>query len=361
MSMDLLIDKLLLFAFGVTLYVSSEHGTYTVVLVISVVILAPLINVLDNEYFSLGVFMAAILAALFVPGAIFFLPVFTYDMMKTKFQWFLLLSILPLVAPNENGALNLYFTSLLILLALLLKYRTSVSAKRRHDNYILRDELTEKQLQLENANRDLLEKQDYEVHLATLKERNRISSELHDSIGHVLTRSLLQTGALIAVCRDEDLKKKLLALQESLSGGMDEVRTSIHNLHDDSFDLEDEVRKQIQEFLFCPVTLRYQMDVQPDKKIRYAFLSMIKEGLSNIARHSNATAAQLTIMEHPAFYQMILKDNGTGGTKGDVNISESEGMGLSGIKKRVNGLGGHFAAHRNPGFEIFITIPKEKL
>ena len=359
--MDLLIDKLLLFAFCVTLYVSNEHGAYTVVLIISVVILAPLVNVIDKKYFAFGVYIAAILASLFVPGAVFFLPVFTYDIMKTGFQWFLLLSILPLIAPHEFAALNLYFIALLTVLSLILKYRSSLSEKRRHDNYMLRDALTEKQLQLENANRDLLEKQDYEVHLATLKERNRISSELHDSIGHVLTRSLLQTGALIAICRDEGLKKKLQALQESLSGGMDEVRTSIHDLHDDAFDLESEVRKQIQSYLFCPVSLRYQIDVQPDKKIRYAFLSVVKEGLSNIARHSNATAAQLTLMEHPAFYQMILKDNGTGAKTGDVNISESDGMGLSGIKKRVDGLGGHFAAHRNPGFEIFITVPKEKL
>jgi signal transduction histidine kinase len=103
------------------------------------------------------------------------------------------------------------------------------------------------------------------------------------------------------------------------------------------------------------------MDVQPDKKIRYALLSVIKEGLSNIARHSNATAAQLTLIEHPAFYQMVLKDNGTGKKTGEVVISESEGMGLSGIKKRVDGLGGHFTAQKNPGFEIFITVPKEKL
>ncbi len=359
--MNLLIDKLILLAFCTTLYVSNEHGTYTVVLLISAVILATLSNIIDREYFTLGLFFTAVLASLFIPGALFFLPIFVYDIMRTRYQWFLLLVLIPLIAPHESSGLDLYFVALLILLSVMLKYRTSVSETRRHDNYLLRDALTEKQLQLENANRDLLEKQDYEVHLATLKERNRISSELHDSIGHVLTRSLLQTGALIAICRDEDLKKNLLALQESLSGGMDEVRTSIHDLHDDAFDLESEVRKQVGEFLFCPVSLRYQIDVQPDKKIRYALLSVMKEGLSNIARHSDATAAQLTFIEHPAFYQMILKDNGTKGKTGEVSVTESEGMGLPGIKKRVDGLGGHLAVHRNPGFEIFITVPKEKL
>jgi hypothetical protein len=82
----------------------------------------------------------------------------------------LLLATIPLIAPQEIAAPNLYFVALLILLSLILKYRSSLSEKRRHDNHLLRDELTEKQLLLENANRDLLEKQDYEVHLATLKK-----------------------------------------------------------------------------------------------------------------------------------------------------------------------------------------------
>jgi hypothetical protein len=60
--MDLLIDKLLLFAFCTILYVSNEQGTYTVVLLISVIIFATLVNIIDREYFTLAVFLAAVLA-----------------------------------------------------------------------------------------------------------------------------------------------------------------------------------------------------------------------------------------------------------------------------------------------------------
>ena len=45
--------------------------------------------------------------------------------------------------------------------------------------------------------------QDYEIYLATLKERNRIAREIHDNVGHMLTRSILQLGALSVINKDE--------------------------------------------------------------------------------------------------------------------------------------------------------------
>ena len=56
---------------------------------------------------------------------------------------------------------------------------------------------------MEQKNKELLEKQDYEIQVATLNERNRIAREIHDSVGHLLSRSILQLGALKAVHRQE--------------------------------------------------------------------------------------------------------------------------------------------------------------
>ena len=39
---------------------------------------------------------------------------------------------------------------------------------------------------MEQKNKELLEKQDYEIQVATLNERNRIAREIHDSVGHLL-------------------------------------------------------------------------------------------------------------------------------------------------------------------------------
>lgn len=65
----------------------------------------------------------------------------------------------------------------------------------------MRDTDTELKLVMEQRNRELLEKQDNEIYLATLRERNRIAREIHDNVGHMLSRSILQVGALATIVR----------------------------------------------------------------------------------------------------------------------------------------------------------------
>ncbi len=67
----------------------------------------------------------------------------------------------------------------------------------------MRDTDTELKLVMEQRNRELLEKQDNEIYLATLRERNRIAREIHDNVGHMLSRSILQVGALATICKEE--------------------------------------------------------------------------------------------------------------------------------------------------------------
>jgi len=362
--MTSLLDKLILFILCTTLYLTNMNDEYAVVLVLAAIIFASLESYIDGVVYHFAIFIVFIALSLFIPNAAFFLPIFAYDLCSTKWQWFIALSFIP-VSYFLSGSKLLSFLLIItfILLSCILKRRTSLAEKKQRDFNLLRDEITEKQMQLEEANRDLLEKQDYEVHLATLKERNRIAGELHDSIGHVLTSALLQTGALLATCPDEQTRQTLSILQRSLSEGMDEVRSSIHNLHDESVDLYDEVRTHVNEYSFCPVTLRYSVENPPDKKIRYAFLSILKEGLANIARHSNATEATVIVIEHPALYQLVIRDNGSKnpGHAGDSEliVSESEGMGLPGIRQRVEKLGGNVVFRKNHGFEIFVSVPKE--
>ena len=217
----------------------------------------------------------------------------------------------------------------------------------------MRDTTKEFSLQLEGKNRELMEKQDYEINLATLNERNRIARDIHDSIGHLLSNSILQTGALMATCKNETLYNNLNTLKNTLIAGMDSVRESIHGLYDESVDLYTEVRALIDNFHFCEILLDYDMESNLDKKIKYALLSIIKEALSNVIRHSDATGVKLTLREHPALYQLIIKDNGS---KKEVS---SEGIGLKNIKQRVDSLKGIVNIRYENGFMLFISIPKE--
>ena len=230
-----------------------------------------------------------------------------------------------------------------------------------------RDDSEEHALLLSEKNKALLEKQDYEIYAATLRERNRIAREIHDNVGHVLSRSILMTAACKTINKNEALDPLLGNLEESLNGAMNSIRSSVHDLHDDAVNLEDAIKGLVKDFTFCPVTLTYDMSRQVPREVKYSLISITKEGLSNVMRHSNADSVNILLREHPALYQLCIEDNGTLGSKipdiqtdADSNKMEtvSGGMGLSNIRNRVKALGGTVQITQEKGFRIFVTIPK---
>ena len=247
-----------------------------------------------------------------------------------------------------------FFLFLGIITALLLRYRTDTCERLRQKYRQARDDGTEIQLLLEEKNQSLLEKQDTEIYTATLRERNRIAREIHDNVGHMLTRSILMVGALKAVNQTEALKEPLRQLGDTLSDAMNSIRQSVHDLHDSSVNLQDSLQSLVRDFTFCPVTLTYDMSPELPREVKYSFISIAKEALVNISRHSNATRASITAVEHPGFYQFVIEDNGT--NTGEIG---STGIGLTNMRSRVRTLNGNLQISQNQGFRIYITVPKE--
>lgn len=217
--------------------------------------------------------------------------------------------------------------------------------------HLLRDTSMENQILLKQKNQNLIRQQDYEIHVATLKERNRIAREIHDNVGHMLSRSLLQAGALMAVNHQEQLKEPLNALKLTLNSAMDAIRESVHDLHDDSIDLENAIEELFSDFSRYQIQLDYDMGSAVPPSIKYCFLSIVKESLSNISRHSNATAISITLREHPLLYQLVVSDNGT------LEEVFEPGMGISNMQKRIEQFNGNFSVSTNHGFRIFASVP----
>ena len=207
---------------------------------------------------------------------------------------------------------------------------------------------------LSERNKNILEKQNYEIYAATLKERNRIAREIHDNVGHLLSRSLLINGAIKALNKQDDLTEPIESMSETLNNAMTTIRKSVHDMHNDSFDLKESIDGLLENFNKCHVDLKYDCSLGLPSDIKYSFISIIKESLSNIIKHSNATNALIIVREHPAIYQLIIEDNGTG----NKMANNSDGIGLINMKERIKGLNGNINIKCSNGFKIFITIPK---
>lgn len=337
--MQRIIDKLVLL--GLCLLAVSFTGTgwLPVVAMLAALTVSALCEYFENK---LPVFLCAGYAALCFAFPVFtlFLPLVAYDFsgLNNRFLRYGWIAALP--AGVFIGVPQLTMAAALSCgVAFLLQYRTAAQLKTREDTF-----------RLEDKNRELMEKQDYEIRLATLTERNRIAREIHDNVGHLLTRSLLQIGAL-RVERPED--DGLEPVRDTLSEAMDSIRSSVHGLHGESVDLRSRLEALAGGFAFCPVTLRYDAGELP-AGIKYCFDAVVREALSNIARHSNATEASVAVTEHPAFCKLVIADNGSAGPPRRA----AAGIGLQNMSDRVEALDGIFRAGYDRGFRIFITVPK---
>jgi signal transduction histidine kinase len=121
-----------------------------------------------------------------------------------------------------------------------------------------------------------------------------------------------------------------------------------------SLDLANQLEQLAAGLTCCRVELNIQVQTEPEIKVKYALIAAVKECFANIAKHSGASLARLTLTEHPAFYQLVISDNGRA-----ASADLTKGIGLKSISERVKALNGHFLIKTLDGFEIFITIPKE--
>ena len=152
------------------------------------------------------------------------------------------------------------------------------------------------------------------------------------------------------------MKPHLTTLKETLDLAMNNIRNSVHDLHDESIDLQNALQGLVDSFTFCPVHFQCDISKQIPKNVKYCFLAITKEGMNNIMRHSNASRVTLTVKEHPAFYQLLIEDNGTTSLHSD-NVSDN-GMGISNMKERAEALHGILHISTENGFRIFVSIPK---
>ena len=123
-------------------------------------------------------------------------------------------------------------------LVALLALRTSQEEAARTSLHVVRDNLRKKVLTLQDTNAQLLQAQDYELRAAALSERTRIAREIHDGVGHVLTRLLLRVKALQVTHRDEPgVVADLATLDSDLDEALDSMRRSVHALSEEGEEL----------------------------------------------------------------------------------------------------------------------------
>lgn len=353
--MEQLIDKAIIASCCLTAYLSIPIDAFTLGGFLVALAVAALGEVLSRPW-RLALAAGYLIAAVVWPVLVAFLPLVAYDLMRDELWPVRLAWVMPLAAAMRAWDSLPWITVLLFcaVSTVLARRTTSLVAEREHYRR-LRDDTHEASLSLEARNRDLQEARDLSAQVATLAERGRIAREIHDNVGHLLTRGIMQVEALKVVHASEpSLVGEYDAVSQTLDEAMKTVRASVHDLRDNAADPRVLMQSALDGCGIEQAELVYEVDELPTNVAR-CFVAIVREAATNTMRHSDATRIEVQVREYPGLFQLVVQDNGSGGT---TSSPVGAGMGLQTMDDRVRALGGTLRTEYRDGFRVFASIPR---
>lgn len=275
------------------------------------------------------------------------------------------LALILITIPFESEkyiAINLVFLCIIYILIKYIEklYESKILANELYDKLrISEEELKESKEELENCLESIEE-------ITLLKERNRISREIHDSVGHALTTAMIQLSAMETIGKTESKVLSEMAgnLREFINESFQDVKRAVRELKPDEYDNVQgpiriqEVCKNFERLTGVKVKVTLSKgEWNLSTKQVSNLLRITQEILSNSLRHGKANMVNVIMNFDKDDFVISFKDNGVGNEK-----IEEKGVGLKSIRERISELNGtvFFKSKINEGFFTKIIIPREK-
>ena len=157
--------------------------------------------------------------------------------------------------------------------------------------------------------------------LYTLQERNRISREIHDSVGHSLSTIIIQLGAISKLSEENNPQVSQMSaqLREFAVKGLQEVRTVVHDLKPEQL-TKQQLNVALEEFIYetkqhSGVEFIFRQNkptFQLTKEQELTIFRGVQEATTNAIRHGKATKITLLMMYSANELIVTIMDNGGG-------------------------------------------------
>jgi two-component system sensor histidine kinase DesK len=212
---------------------------------------------------------------------------------------------------------------------------------------------------MENGLRDsrqrLSRKQEEVEHMARIAERERISRDLHDLLGHSL--SLIALKAELAgklAGRDVDAcRREIGDVEAAARRALSEVRAAVTGYRDSGLSgalasaraslaaANVELREEVQQFALAPAA-------------EHVLALAVREAVTNVVRHAGATRCTLGLAQEDGSAVLRVFDNGPR-LRDAVDVRA--GNGLSGMRERVSSVGGRLSISVDRGLCLELRVP----
>ena len=242
-----------------------------------------------------------------------------------------------------------------------------------HDSKLLEQSIRDNTIELERmVDLRTTELRRLSSRLMTLQdeERRRIAREIHDGLGQELAAAKMILDGILAKDSSPATRQSGADASELVDRAIKQVRTISHLLHPPLLDevglvsalrwylegLSDRSGIEIRLELEPPDLSRLKPDIET------AIFRIIQEALTNMFRHSGARNGSVSLVENEGRIVVTVSDDGKGIEEQVIQLRpDSVGVGIGGMRQRVNELGGSLRlANANPGTILQVVIPSRR-
>ena len=190
-----------------------------------------------------------------------------------------------------------------------------------------------------------------------LEERAALSQTLHDRLGHNINGSVYQLEAVkVLMEKDPEASKKMVqAVIDQLRGGMDEIRAILRKERPKKYKLAiSQLEKLCEDCrtkgVEAELVTEGELKEIPDKYLE-VILDNAYEAVSNSMKYAKCSKIKISVHVLNQMIRCSISDNGVG--CGEV----VDGMGISGMRKRMREMNGILNFETEAGFTINMLLP----
>ncbi|GLX70278.1 sensor histidine kinase [Paenibacillus glycanilyticus] len=196
--------------------------------------------------------------------------------------------------------------------------------------------------------------------LSKQEERQRISRELHDTLGHTLTMITLKSelAEKLIVHHPERAKQEIRDVQLTSRAALKQVRELVTGMNTVTLREELSNAKRILAAAFIMIKVQGEPAFASLSPLMDNMLGMcLREAVTNVVKHSEARQCVIDWAMTPDQYRLVIRDNGVGCEKADKGPAHN---GLRGMQERLNLVDGKldFQSSRGNGSILTIIVPR---
>lgn len=195
------------------------------------------------------------------------------------------------------------------------------------------------------------------------EERRRISRELHDETAQALTSLLIRLRLVQNARTLEEAHREIAELRELTVQTIEEVRKLAIELRPTTLDnlgLVAAIEWYCRDYRErIGATIAFDVHGTPRRvhpEIELVVYRVAQEALTNIARHAGASEASVVLAFSDDSLEMRIRDNGIGFDPSSIDEREERGLGLFGMRERVELVGGSFSIRGGPGIGTVLVM-----